>query len=183
MFNTLKFIGEKLNEAEVTWAVGASILLYHHSLVDNPKDIDILVDITDIHKVDNILKNLGEKTAREKCEDYSTEYFYEYVIKEIDVDVMAGFIINHEEGSYKYTFDKISINETMDIDGVKIPLTSLEDWYVLYQLIPRRQFKVELIENYLKLKGIRREDLLRRALTKELSIEVRCKIQNMLTNL
>ena len=43
---------------------------------------------------------------------------------------------------FKYTFDQSSISEIKIINGVNIPLTSLEDWYVIYQLIPNREIKV-----------------------------------------
>ena len=61
MFDTLSYIGEKLNNARVEWGVGASILLNHHGMIDKPNDIDILVGLKDIKKADTILKSIGEK--------------------------------------------------------------------------------------------------------------------------
>ena len=61
MFNTLSYIGKKLNDADITWGVGASILLNRFGLIDKPNDIDIFVSINDIEKTDEILKSIGEK--------------------------------------------------------------------------------------------------------------------------
>ncbi|CEO05633.1 Uncharacterised protein [[Clostridium] sordellii] len=58
MFNTLSYIGDKLNKANILWGVGASILLNQFGMVDTPNDIDIFIDIKDIHKADKILKKL-----------------------------------------------------------------------------------------------------------------------------
>ena len=180
MFNTLSYIGEKLNEGGVLWGVGASILLNHYGLVDKPNDIDILVDLKDIEKVDKIFKNIGEKKDSEKAGTYVTKYFYEYAVNGIDVDVMAGLSINHNEGVYRYIFDDKSITKTTVVNDIYIPLTSLEDWYVIYQLIPNREIKVEMIEKYLLSNGVKKPNLLERALTGNLPNEVRDNIRRLL---
>lgn len=181
MFNTLSYIGEKLNKANVLWGVGASILLNQFGLVDKPNDIDIFVDIKDIDKADELLKAIGEKKTYEKTSAYSTRYFYEYVVNGIDVDVMAGFVINHDSGLYEYIFDYKSILEFRKISGIEIPFTSLEDWYVIYQLIPGREAKVKMIEEYFSSNGVQKIFLLERALQGCLPLEVRKRIENILS--
>ena len=181
IFKTLSYIGEMLNDNGVVWAVGASILLHHYGLIEgNPNDIDILVDLKYIEKVDKILKSIGEKKIREKSGTYSTKYFYEYAVHGVDIDVMAGLSINYNNGIFEYNFDQASISEYKKINGVNIPLSSLEDWYVIYQLIPGREVKVNMIEKYLLSNGIKNPDLLQRALKGDLPLEVRDKIHGIL---
>lgn len=180
MFNTLSYIGKKLNDEGILWGVGASILLNRFGFIDKPNDIDIFISLDDIEKADEILKSIGEKKKWEKTSTYSTEYFYEYVINGIDIDVMSGFAVNHNNGTFRYVFDEKSISEFQIINGVSIPFTSLEDWYVIYQLIPKREAKVEMIENYLKLNGVKRPMLLKRSLEGCLEADVRRKVQAML---
>jgi predicted nucleotidyltransferase len=180
IFSTLSYIGEKLNNSDITWAVGASLLLNQYGLVDKPNDIDIFVGIKHIHKADEILKSVSEKKKWEKSEAYSTKYFYEYIVRGIDVDVMSGFVVNHNRGVFEYIFDHQSISEVITINGIDIPFTSLEDWYVLYQLIPNRETKVKLIENYLLSRGIKKPFLLERALGGNLPEEVRGRIEKMM---
>lgn len=180
MFATLSYLAEKLNDERVVWGVGASILLNHYGLIEKPNDIDILVELKDIEKVDIMLKSIGEKKVREKTDRYSTEYFYEYIVNGFDVDVMAGLSINHDSGIFKYIFDQSSITENQKYNGVNIPLTSLEDWYVIYQLIPDREVKVKKIENYLSLNGVKNPSLLERALRGDLPKRVRDKIEGVL---
>jgi len=180
MFDTLSYIGKKLNEESIVWGIGASILLNNYGLIDKPNDIDILVDIKNIEKLDLILREIGEKKTREKTDTYSTTYFYEYVVDGFDVDVMAGLKINHADGIYKYDFDKNSITDIKKINEVNIPLTSLEDWYVIYQLIPNREKKVNMIEKYLLTNGVENPAFLEKALRKELPKLVRDKIEGIL---
>lgn len=178
--NTLSVIGEKLNDHGVLWGVGASILLSQYGLVNRPNDIDILVAVDDVERVDEILSSLGERKPWEADENYATKFFLEYVINGIDVDVMAGLTIHHSEGTFEYTFDKASVSRWVKIKGVAIPFTSMEDWYVIYQLIPGRVEKVMMIEHYLHDKGIKQPELLKRMMRCNLPDEVREKINNLL---
>lgn len=177
MIEILKLIGKKFNEKEILWAVGASVLLNKYNLIDNPNDIDILVSLEDVEEADKILKNIGIKKESKETNTYSTKVFNEYLVNGVDIDLIAGFKINHIEGSYEYIFDYKSINENVDIDGIKIPFTSLEDWYVLYSIMPNRENKVKLIEEYFNENGVIRKDLLKRALRGEMLSSVREKIK------
>ena len=181
MFETLTYIGEKFNHSNIVWAVGASLMLNQFGLIKDPNDIDILVAIEDINKADDILKNIGEKKEPKKVSTYSTKYFYKYLVNKINIDVMAGFAINHTKGLYGYVFDNDSISTIKRINKVDIPFTSLEDWYVIYQLIPNRESKVDLIEKYLLANGIKNPELLKRALRGNLTLEVRGKVEKMLS--
>ena len=182
MFNTLSYIGKKLNDADVVWGVGASLLLNKFGLIDKPNDIDIFISTDDIEKADEILKSIGEKKRWEKTSTYSTKYFYEYVINEVDVDVMSGFSVNHNEGIFRYIFDNNSISEFKVINDVNIPFTSLEDWYVIYQLIPNREAKVKMIEKYILSNGIKKPLLLERVLEGCLPVDVRVKVEAILNS-
>ncbi|WP_286161270.1 nucleotidyltransferase family protein [Clostridium sp. KNHs214] len=183
LFHTLVELSKALNKEGILWAVGASVVLNHYGLIDKPNDIDILVHIKDIEKVDMILKRLGRKKLRKKTDTYATKYFYEYVMEDVDIDVMAGFIIKHNNGEYQYCFDDKSITAIKNIQGECIPLTSLEDWYVIYQLIPGREYKVGIIENYLLKNGLNNINLVNRALEGNLPEEVRSRTEKLLYNI
>lgn len=180
LLDTLGYIAEKLNAEKIVWAVGASLLLNRFALIDKPNDIDILVHLKDVEKADGILKSIGEKIEAKKETTYATKFFNEYVINGIDVDLMSGLTINHQAGAFQYIFDNDSISDVWQVNGSEIPLTTLEDWYILYQLIPKREAKVKIIEEYLMVNGIRHSNLLKRALDLNLPDEVRENIQRML---
>lgn len=192
LFKVLNMVADKLNKENITWGIGASVMLHHYGLVSMPNDIDILVDIKDIENVDSILKEMGEKKPLNPIKTYSTKYFYEYEVQGVDIDVMAGFIINHEGGSYEYTFHKDSLvfakvnglvndpSVEFNLDNITLPYTTLEDWYVLYQLIPGRENKVQLIEDYLKAKGTCKVNILKRALKHQLPYKVEKRIKEFI---
>ena len=93
---------------------------------------------------------------------------------------MSGLAINYDNIKFKYIFDRNSISEIKKINGIDIPLTSLEDWYVLYQLIPGREISVKKIENYLSLNGVKHPNFLERSLKGNLPKEIRDNIERIL---
>ncbi|NDW19711.1 hypothetical protein D0T53_12430 [Dysgonomonas sp. 216] len=159
---TLVEIAKALNTSEILWSVGASVLLYKYGLTSTPKDIDISVSVQDISIADKILSSMGEKMKEKKSEIYLTEYFYEYIINGINVDLMAGFKIKTKVGVFEYQYDKLSVPHLFEIDGILTPFSTLEEWYVLYQLMPDKEAKVRAIKEYFNQKGIQYPELLKR---------------------
>jgi predicted nucleotidyltransferase len=183
LFDTLVRVARALNQAGTPWGIGASVLLHYHGLVDTPRDIDIMTTETATDTVALTLGGLGHEVHGDPGRSlYSTSRFLEYVVDGTDVDVMAGFAIKHENGTYVFPFGDAAVVMTKTVDDVTIPLTSLEDWYVLYQLMPGREPKVKLIENHLLSIGIADLPLLERALARELPPHVRARIERLVTS-
>ncbi|MDO9100184.1 MAG: hypothetical protein Q7V53_05505 [Caldisericota bacterium] len=182
LLDTLVLVARTLNHAEALWGVGASTLLYYHGLVSEPHDIDIVTSETDIEVVAATLRGLGIEKLSEPGELYSTSRFLEYVVNGTDVDVMAGLAIKHADGTYVLPFDRRSITAKRTEDGVTVPLMSLEDWYVVYQLIPGREPKVKLIEDHILDSRCLDLELLDRELDLELPLHVRARIEGLMAS-
>jgi hypothetical protein len=183
LFDTLVEMARALNQAGAHWGVGASVLLYYCGLVDTPHDIDIMTDETDADMVATILDRMGNETPGDPGRSlYSTSRFLEYAVDGTDVDVMAGLAIRHTDGTYVLPFEDRSVTMTRTENGVTIPLMSLEDWYVLYQLIPGREAKVKLIEDHMLSTGIADLSVLKRALARDLPPHVRARIERLVTS-
>jgi len=181
MYEVLALIGEKLNCAGVMWAVGGSLLLDQYRLADRMHDIDLLVAVEDLKTVVGLLDRMGCRHQEKSNKGYSTRSFYEYTIEEVEVDVMCGLALNHEAGVFHYPFDKQSVSSIRKIGGIEIPFTSLEDWYVLYQLIPGREEKVRRIETYLSTNESLNPFFLERVLEKELPEKIRRRTEAFLS--
>ncbi|WP_454054343.1 hypothetical protein [Clostridium sp. Marseille-Q7071] len=166
--NDLYFLSVKLNEINIKWALGGSLLLYFNKILDNPRDIDILVNYEESKKVNDILYNYGECREMDSKTPYKTESFYNYKINNTEVDIIGSFKISHERGIYSYILDEEAISQYISINNIQIPLSSIEDWYILYQLIPDREKKVSIIEEYLNKNGVSNPKLIKRALEQPL---------------
>ncbi|MFD1737189.1 hypothetical protein ACFSCX_11565 [Bacillus salitolerans] len=180
VLETLSIIGDRFNKLKFTWGVGGSLLLNFYQLIDKPNDIDILVSETNAIQLNEVISFIGISKQAKRSTPFLTTYFTKYSIQNIDIDIMGGFAIQHTEGVYKLSLKSESIVAHKKINGVDIPLCSLEDWYILYCLIPGKQEKADLIENHLKSKGITHPRLLEEALLQPLPFDVKERVVNLL---
>lgn len=176
---TLLYIAEKLNKTKATWGIGGSLLLFQHGIVDAVNDLDIIVENASVETVVSELRNIGQEREVHPLPPFQTTYYHEFKVKDLSMDIMGEFKIEHEEGVFVLPFTENSI-ENYKLSGVDVPFCHLEDWYILYQLIPGREEKVKKIEQYFIESDSRNEDALRKALKGNLPERVRNRIQNIL---
>ena len=144
----VKKIAKRFEEEHITWALGASMLLYFKEIVPSFHDIDVMILEEDAKKAKSILGSMGTLLEANLNPQYQTNVFLEFVIDGIDVDMMAGFKIVKDNQVYDCSLTKEQIVEYYEVDGVKIPLQSLELWCTYYSLMGRKQ-KVQMIQDYL----------------------------------
>ena len=172
--NTFSKIADWLNEEGITWALGASSVLYYNGYEAVPNDFDLFVSLDQYQKVESKLKTIGKSIYKEDTNSiYNTQGFNCFEIENIEVDLIAGFYIRHDEGEFKFPFDWHSIDQVFNYVGSQINVMSLEDWYVLYQLIPGREEKVKIILEFLMNKEFIRISLFNRMLELELPEKVK----------
>ncbi len=141
----LSQVAERLNKEHITWAVGASLLLYLKGKTDTFHDIDLMLLEEDVDRAKAVLSELGELQPANPNAQYKTRTFLEYVINQVDFDVMAGFVIVKDGKDYDCSLKKEDIVETVSIHGQDIPLQSLAAWKYYYELMGREN-KVKMIE-------------------------------------
>jgi len=78
--NVLSTIAEKLNEAGVTWDIGASLSLYLRGITDIFHDIDITTTTEDALKVKEIFDQMGTCDPSYENARYHTKVFLEYQV-------------------------------------------------------------------------------------------------------
>lgn len=144
----LKEIAQKFNQADITWALGASMLLYFKGITSEFHDIDLMITNESVKVVREILSDMGELQPPNPNPKYQTKTFMEFVIHSIDVDVMAGFSIFNDGKLYDCSLKKEQIVEWISLDGEKIPLQSPSLWCEYYKLMGRKE-KVAMIEKAL----------------------------------
>ena len=144
----LKEIAQRFNTAYITWALGASMLLYFKGITSTFNDIDLMISNDDAESVQKILSEMGELQPPNPNPKYKTKVFMEFVIDSVDVDVMAGFSILNDGKIYDCSLDKDQIVEWFTLGNTKIPLQSPLLWCEYYKLMGRKE-KVDMIERVL----------------------------------
>jgi len=170
-----------LSENKINWALGASYVLYFNGSNIVPNDIDLFVCEKNFDEVKEYLMNYGEEVFKEDKNDiYNTQKFTTVKIGDVEIDLISNLYIYHNDGEYKYIFCEKSIDKKIEIENTIVNIMSLEDWYILYQLIPGREEKVKMIYNMIRSKNNIRMDLFERALKLELPNSIRISVNELI---
>ncbi len=167
----LSRVGKALKAADVLFGVGGSAMLYRNGLSGDFNDIDLMVAPKDAQKADEVLLSLGTRGAARSSGVFETAVFRSYEVDGVGVDMMAGLAIRHDAGVYRYAFERDSICDTWPVYGVMLPFCALEDWCVLYYLMPGKEGKAERIKAHFQTHGIRHAALLKRMLANDAPVE------------
>ncbi len=139
----------RLQEQRISFAWGASVLLYFSSLVTSFGDLDLFVNDQDMPKVLHALRDLGPLDESKKKEPYRTRSFYTLNAEGVSIDVMGGFAVCQGEQIAEVYISADAIEREYLWGDVLIPLMYLEDWLVFYRLMGRLD-KVALLEEHFK---------------------------------
>lgn len=134
----------------IRWGLGASGVLCHHNIVDIVNDIDIVVVPDDVNKAEAAILKMGQKVMTPPSTYYDNEYFGEFLVDGVELDMMSNMTIKNHGVTFLYEFIFESIDDYMVLEGVKIPVSALEEWYFLYHMIPNKDKKIAILDDYLK---------------------------------
>ncbi len=146
-FEVLAKIAVEFNKNNIVWAVGASMLLYFKGIIKEFNDIDIMIKEEDAKKAKEILNNMGELIQKSPTQQYKTKVFLEYVVDEVDIDVMAGFVIVNNDKDHYFPLKKEDISEMIVVNGQNIPLHSVSEWQKYY-LLMNKMSRVKEINDF-----------------------------------
>ena len=140
-----------LNAAGVTWAVGASAMLYLEGVVTTFNDIDLIIADEDLPAAQAAMLSTGAAALppAPPVSAYRSVFFSEYQLDGVDFDLLSGFTVHRGDAAYRYPFGKNRVAGVTETLGAPVPLCALADWYVLYLLMPGRSHKARLIADYL----------------------------------
>jgi hypothetical protein len=174
---TLLKIAGLFNGLNIRWIVGGSVLLAHFGLHENPHDIDIIVVKEDIEKAKAALDSIGmqKRVPPPPNETFVSDHYYKYDIGGVEVDLIAGFKIKHAKGVYEYKPDFSGEKHAMGI-----AYAQLEDWYVLYLLMPKGAGKAAKSEEYFYKSGNIEKDKLTNILEMRLPEHTARKISELI---
>lgn len=141
----LSDIAHVLNEHHVKWAVGGSLLLYFKNVTDSFHDLDLMIAEADAETVKICLSAMGILHATAPNPGYLTRVFMEFTVQDVDIDVIAGFVIVKDGVAYECPLNQIA--ETVMINNEDIPLQSVAEWRRYYSLMGRDQ-RVQQIDDW-----------------------------------
>ena len=142
----LSKLAAEFRKEKLTWSVGASLLLYLKGYVEEFHDLDIMVTAEDAEKMESILHTFGTLRPSEPG-TYATKHFREFLIGDIEVDMIGGFAIVKDGEVYDCDLHPSQIEGFTEVLGQQIPLQSVALWRTYYALIGR-EAKVAIIDKH-----------------------------------
>lgn len=147
-FEVLFTLANKLNQSNITWAIGASMMLKLRDIDVNVHDIDIMVIQDDFERACKNINEISDEVSVDESSIFKTKQFKRFVCNGIEIDIMTGMGITHRLDIFDFRFTKNDIEKTVNINTIKLPLCYIEDWYVFYQIMPNRMSTIQKIEHY-----------------------------------
>ncbi len=175
---------DELRKADVRWGLACSTNLFIRGIVDEFHDLDLIVDIKSIPKVEEIMKEQGailkETGGNGYCE---SDMYMHFQFGRVDVDVISGFRVVTFGTHFEYYFNPEEL-QFIELEDKNIPLISMEALYLLYSMMEgwqaRRRFKRVLIEEYLLTEKVEFPQILESALGANLPSWIKRNIAGIL---
>ncbi len=136
----LKQIADAFRKEGISYAVGASCMLYMRGIIEDFHDIDILVVREDHRKACSILDGFAEEQIPEHR--YS-EYYKTYLFEDTEIDLIGEFILQGEDRSL-HREDRI---DEMLLQDAWISVDTADRWLRNYRLMDRQK-RVKQLEEY-----------------------------------
>lgn len=174
----------EFRKANIRWGLACSTNLFIRGVVDEFHDLDLIVEATDIPKIEKIMKDynaiLKETGGNGYCE---SDTYMHFQFGRIDVDIISGFRLVTFGTCYEYYFNEKEL-QYKNLEGNEIPLISMEALYLLYSMMEgwqaRRRYKRILIEEYLLREEVKFPQILEKAVETNLPGWIKRNIKDIL---
>lgn len=143
---TLIQLAQLLNLNHINWALGGSALLKLSGIELDVNDIDIMIHENDFDSCIDLLRSVSIECEVIQSEIFKTKYYRKFIWNNIHIDCMGGMSIHLSNNVFNYQYDHK--DKDVVLDNIYIPLCYIEDWYILYHLMPNRETKINMIEYY-----------------------------------
>ena len=140
----LVHLAKLLNEKEMLWAVGGSVLLYLKGLVSDFHDLDLMIDEQDEEQIRGLLEKIGTLHSAAASSQFHSRCFMEWTVEGTEIDIIGGMVIESEGQAYAFPLKQEEIEDHILLEGEIVPLHSLRCWEQYYTLMGRFE-KAEIL--------------------------------------
>ena len=139
-------LAKLLNSNLINWAVGGSKLLRLSGMELDVNDLDIMIHEHDFDRCIELLKSVSIECEVKESEIFKSKNYRKLCWDNVQIDCMSGMTIQLNENVFVYEFD--CKDKEILYENISIPLCFLEDWYVLYHVMPHREAKIKIMEMF-----------------------------------
>lgn len=146
--NVLRKIYTRLNDSTINWVVTGSLGFALQGVPVEPNDIDIQTDERGAYAIEYRLSKFVTKRVTFSSTERIRSHFGELIIDGIKVEIMGDIQKQLEDGSWENPVDLERHKRVIEVEGMQVPVLSLEYEYQAYLKLGRIE-KAEVLRKWL----------------------------------
>ena len=131
-FNVLRQIYARLSNTDVNWVVTGSLGFALQGVPVQPNDIDIQTDKAGAYEIESLFSDVVVRKVKFSSTERIKSHFGALQIDGIEVEIMGDIQKRGADGVWEEVVDPAHYRQTVEIDGMIIPVLSLEYEYQAY---------------------------------------------------
>ena len=139
---------ERLDEANIPWAIGASCSLALHGLDVDPHDIDVDTSASGAYHIEHHFRDLVVRRVRFVPSPQIRSHWGALVIDGVQVELIGQFRVLRDDGAWAAPPDVRQLREFVTLDDLRLPVMPLGYVRDAYRLL-RKTHKAALIDRWL----------------------------------
>ena len=144
----LRKINTRLNNTSVNWALTGSLGFSLQSVPVEPNDIDIQTDKEGAYEIERYFSEFVTKRVKFSSTERIRSHFGELMVDGIKVEIMGDIQKRLKDGSWENPVDLEQHKRVVEVEGMQVPVLSLEYEYQAYLKLGRMD-KAEMLRNWL----------------------------------
>lgn len=145
----LRKINARLNNTSLNWVVNGSLGFALQGVPVEPNDIDIQTDKRGAYEIERHFSEFVTKRVAFSSTERIRSYFGELIVNGIKVEIMGDIQKSLEDGSWENPVDLEHHKRVVEVEGMQVPVLSLEYEYQAYLKLGRVD-KAEMLRNWLQ---------------------------------
>lgn len=146
--NVLKKIYSQLKDKNINWVVTGSLGFTLQGVPVEPNDIDIQTDREGAYEIERIFSEFVSKKVKFSSAERIRSHFGELIIDGIKVEIMGDIQKRLEDGNWEEPVNLERYKRFVEVEGMKIPVLSLEYEYQAYLKLGRIE-KAKILKEWL----------------------------------
>lgn len=130
--NVLRQIHARLFNTDVNWAVTGSLGFALQGVPAQPNDIDIQTDKAGAYAIESLFSDVVIRKVKFSSAERIKSYFGALQIDGIQVEIMGDIQKRDADGGWEEIVDLVRYRRMVEIDGLIVPVLSLEYEYQAY---------------------------------------------------
>ena len=144
----LRKVHARLASADVSWAVTGSMGFALQGVPVEPHDIDIQSDEKGVYEIERLFSEYVARPVALSSTGTMRSHFGALSIDGLQVEIMGDIQKRSDDGAWEEPTDLNRHRRFVDVDGMRIPVLSLEYEYQAYLKLGRIE-RAEMLKNRL----------------------------------